>query len=142
MGRKQSAADFNYLCAAFAADNQHVGGMAGEQAVFHDAGDAVEFVFQFEWLVDGHIVHIDDFVAAVGGEIQAQLWAAAVFEQLARYQRAGGRDDFDRQWEFAQPGNVFALIYDTNEFFGGAGHDFFGQQRRRRRYTRAARRLR
>ena len=71
MNNALSAADFNHFHAAGARQNQHVGRIAREQAVFDHAGDFVQLVFQRQRARQIHVGHVEDFVAAVSDEADA-----------------------------------------------------------------------
>lgn len=106
--------DFRTL---FRPQNQHIGGIAGEYAVFEYAGDFVDFIFHRQRLIDIQAVDIDDLVAVKRGVADTQFGLSAHGKQFARNKGARAFDGFHGQWEFAQPGNIFAFVRNADEFF-------------------------
>ncbi len=112
------------------AQQQQIRRTRGEQAVGDHADNGVDLRFQLHRISDLHIEHVEDDVAVVGQYTFAVHRVAAQFHQLTGDVAAGHRDDFHRQWEFAQHRHQFAGVGDADEGLGHGRDDLLAGQGR------------
>jgi hypothetical protein len=78
---------------------------------------------------DLQVVDVEDLVAIVGREAQAQDRLAAEADEPPRDQRARHRDHLDRQRKAAEDRDQLGVVDDADETAAGRGDDLFPGQR-------------
>src|SRR5581483_11443315 len=110
------------------ADEQHVGGADREESNSHHHGDLVELLLEGGWVGDRQVVNVEDVIAIVGDASLPPDRSSSEGDELTCDERARHGNDFDREWELAEPIDDLAVVHDANELRRSGRYDLLASQ--------------
>src|SRR5690606_26152985 len=115
---------------AGSANQYHISGALGKNAVTHHADDIVYLLLQLQGVGNSKLMYIQDQIAIIGGHALAQYRLPPQFTQLSCDMAGRHRNNFYRQWKLTQDLYLLSAIHYANKLFCHGRDDFLACQRR------------